>query len=461
MDELFTLYKEKLLDYLQDDREASINHLSTLVHELRSRNLSFENLLHIHYSVIDQITLGVDTDETARLSDYALCFLFQVMIQYRIQPSSSSCIFPLYERLQQQLDKTFNQLDTYETILKNIDTSILVYDPEDFISFVNINMGKTLKMPRQQLLGKNIDQVLKTAGHAHGLLRLLHKICHDFIHHCYSKNMYEYIDEEQRYFHILGSLTDTGEILIHMRDLTEFKKMEESVFQNEKLAMLGKMAAGVAHEIRNPLTSVRGFIQLLQNDLIQMGKDEYVKIILSELDRVNLIIQEFLSVSKMSSPKKKFTQMRDILREVVLLCQSEAILRNCEIVSDIPDVLPSLMIDGKQMKQVLLNIVKNAFDAIDQKQGKIVIRADVESGNWLRIIIRDNGKGMDHETLSHLFEPFYTTKEKGTGLGLSMCYRIVENHNGLIYADSRLGEGTTFTVKLPLRDYTREAMVLA
>ncbi|GIM44869.1 hypothetical protein DNHGIG_04180 [Collibacillus ludicampi] len=461
MDELYSTYTQRLLDFIQDGSEASINHASTLVHDLRKREIQLEEIVPIHYEVMRRITASVDTEEESYLHDHSLFFLLQVMTSYWISCVTVPPVHQSLRRLQQQLYKTWNHLATYETILQNMDTSILIYDQEGFISFVNINMGKILGMPRRRLLGKSIEEVLSNAGRATGILQFIQKICQDLFHNCHTKSLYEYTDPDQRYLHISGSYTDAGDILISIRDLTEFKKMEQSAFQNEKLAMLGKIAAGVAHEIRNPLTSVKGFIQLLQNDLIQMGKEDYVKIILSELDRVNMIIHEFLSASKTSPPEKKAVEMSEILREVVLLCQSEANLRNCEIISEMPETLPRLMVDRQQIKQVFLNIVKNAFDAIEDKPGKIFVGADIEAGSWLRVTIRDNGKGMDEETMSHLFEPFFTTKEKGTGLGLATSYQIIENHNGMIYVESQVGRGTTFTVKLPLSDYERQAIALA
>lgn len=461
MEDYFTMYKQQLLFFIQDGPETSLKHASTLVDEFLTRGVQLDEIIPLHLTVMRWLLVDVDLEEEAYLNDHSFFFLLQIILLYSLRINQHDSLRDSLVKLQQQLHKTWTQVTTYETILQNMDTSILIYDQQDFVSFVNINMGKNLGISRKEILGKNWRQLLAYSGRETGLIRLMQRICNDLTAQQLGKSLYEYTDQKQRYLHVNGSLTDTGDILISIRDLSDFKKMEQSAFHNEKLALLGKIAAGVAHEIRNPLTSVRGFIQLLEKDLVEMGREEYVKIILSELDRVNLIIQGFLSSSRNALPERTPVHMTKVLRDLVLLCQSEANLRNCEIISNIPDDLPTLKVDVQQIKQVLLNIIKNAFDAIEGKPGVIWVAAELEANRWLRITVRDNGKGMDQETMGHLFEPFFTTKEKGTGLGLAMCYRIIENHKGMIYADSQLGAGTTFTIKLPLMNYDRQAVAFA
>jgi signal transduction histidine kinase len=190
---------------------------------------------------------------------------------------------------------------------------------------------------------------------------------------------------------------------------------------------------------------------------MQLGKEEYARIILTEIDRANDIIFEFLNSSKPSAPMKKSVSINRLIQEVILLTESEALMRNCDIQLETYENDSDLMvsIDVKQIKQVILNIVKNSIDAIESLQearrGRIdlVVRSD---GHFAEITLKDNGKGMDKATLARLFDPFFTTKEAGTGLGLSVSYRIIRNHNGSIRVDSTEGSGTSFLIYLPLAE---------
>jgi signal transduction histidine kinase len=241
--------------------------------------------------------------------------------------------------------------------------------------------------------------------------------------------------------------------LFSVKDVSDYKQIEQTAYQNDKLAMLGRISASIAHEIRNPLTAIRGFIQLLRPHLLQLGKDEYARIILTEIDRANDIIYEFLNSSKPSAPQKTIMSVDSLLKEVVLLTESEGLMKGCEITLDKADSPMNVSIDVKQIKQVILNMVKNAMDAIDgvgeEHTGLIRISTETEN-KYVQISITDNGQGMDHNTLVRLFDPFFTTKESGTGLGLSVSYRIIKNHGGTISVDSKKGEGTRFMIMLPL-----------
>jgi signal transduction histidine kinase len=209
------------------------------------------------------------------------------------------------------------------------------------------------------------------------------------------------------------------------------------------------LAAGIAHELRNPLTSVRGFFQLLQPELAKSQKKEYLAIMLEELDRVNSVITNFLNSTKPSSPKFYQVKTAELLAEIRILTESEAVLREINLNFVCPDDIPSLHIDKDQIKQVLLNIIKNAFDAVNP-QGKVEVTAQWQTGSpKVSLIIKDNGVGMDRQTLTRIFDPFFTTKENGTGLGMAVTYQIIRNHGGEIKVSSIPGIGSTFIINLP------------
>ncbi|MCM3703681.1 ATP-binding protein [Paenibacillus macerans] len=341
----------------------------------------------------------------------------------------------------------------YENVLQHLDSGIMLFDCEGVLTFINVQMARLLEMPRQSLIGCNLLQMLRHPHLNQFKKRKILRIYRETIFH--RKKYHEFIDEYGRHWLITVTYGDQmdGDFLLSVKDVSDFKRIEQTAYQNDKLAMLGKISAAIAHEIRNPLTAIRGFIQLLRPHLVELGKDEYARIILTEIDRANDIIHEFLNSSKPSAPQKSTVSVSSLLKEVVLLTESEALMKGCQMMLHAPEEELLVSIDVKQIKQVLLNIIKNAMDAIAEVEGDhkgvIDIRAEME-GKSVNISIQDNGNGMDKGLLSRLFDPFFTTKEKGTGLGLSVSYRIIRNHRGNIAVDSLKGAGTIFVITLPL-----------
>lgn len=341
----------------------------------------------------------------------------------------------------------------YENVLQHMDSGIALFDSDGILSFINVQMAKLLDIPRKTLIGCNIKEVIRhpqlTSSTKRTVLRLYKEM---FLMH---SRYYEFQYKDGKHLLVTVTYGDQldGDFLISVKDVSEYKQIEQTALQNDKLAMLGKIAAAIAHEIRNPLTSIRGFIQLLRPYLLEVGKEEYARIILTEIDRANDIIYEFLNSSKPSAPMKQLVSIDHLLKEVVLLTESEALMRNCEIRAESYCTDYVVSIDVKQVKQVILNMVKNALDAIEEVQGErrglidIITRSE---GPFAQITIRDNGKGMDKATMSRLFDPFFTTKQAGTGLGLSVSYRIIRNHNGTIRVESQADIGTEFIICLPL-----------
>ncbi|MFC0186974.1 PAS domain S-box protein [Fictibacillus aquaticus] len=237
-------------------------------------------------------------------------------------------------------------------------------------------------------------------------------------------------------------------VVVVSRDLTERKKTEEMLRKSDKLSVLGQLAAGVAHEIRNPLTSIKGFLQLLQSRAKE--NNEYYSIMLSEIDRINGIVGEFMLLAKPQAMNFTLTDIKQLINHVISLLDSQAILLNVQIYFDYDKDLPSVWCVENQIKQVFINILKNAIESMPNG-GTVRVRIYVKDG-FIWTSITDEGCGIEDDRIKTLGEPFYTTKEKGTGLGLMICYKIVENHNGKISIDSKVGEGSTFTIALPLTD---------
>jgi PAS domain S-box-containing protein len=235
------------------------------------------------------------------------------------------------------------------------------------------------------------------------------------------------------------------EIIGSCVDITERKKAEEQLFKLEKLNVVGELAAGVAHEIRNPLTSIKGLFQLLEQGIV---KQEFFEVMLDEFNRIEDIISEFLNLAKPQEIRLKKSDLGKVVKDVETLLESEAHLQNVQISHQFEPSISQVWCDTNQIKQVFINLIKNSIEAIPNG-GYVNIQAIKEGPNILIKII-DNGVGIDEKRIKKLGEPFFSNKEKGTGLGLMLCLRIISQHKGTITFISEKNQGTTVEVRLPL-----------
>ncbi|OEF95803.1 hypothetical protein BHF68_11535 [Desulfuribacillus alkaliarsenatis] len=237
-----------------------------------------------------------------------------------------------------------------------------------------------------------------------------------------------------------------------IKDITALKSLELQIQHNERLAMIGQMAAGAAHEIRNPITSVRGFVQLLRRTLQQheMNKEVgYTDIMLSEIDRITDLINEFLLLSKPREMKVVSCGLNDIIENVKPVISSESLLHDVEVTYEL-QVNALIRVDRDLLKQVFLNITRNAIEAMANDKGKLHISSTIfEKERMVAINFKDSGPGIPAYMVDKIFDPFFTTKDTGTGLGLPVCQRIVSELGGKIKVVSK-GYGTTFSVYLPI-----------
>jgi len=237
------------------------------------------------------------------------------------------------------------------------------------------------------------------------------------------------------------------------RDTTERKRMEEQLIIADRLASVGELAAGIAHELNNPLTSVIGFSQLLLDGNVASDVKEDLKLIYSEAQRATEVMKNLLTFAGKHTPAKQPVNINSIIAKVLKLRAYEQKVNNIRAITRFASDLPEIMADHFQLQQVFLNIIINAehFMIEAHKKGTLTIITET-TGNIIKAYFTDDGPGVSRENLGHLFDPFFTTKEvgKGTGLGLSICHGIVSEHGGRIYTESDLGKGATFIVELPL-----------
>ncbi|WP_237389701.1 ATP-binding protein [Bacillus sp. USDA818B3_A] len=356
-------------------------------------------------------------------------------------------------RLNRRLSEMYELVEAseakYRLIAENTSDLILLMDNEHAISYLSPSHEDVLGYPCAELQKHRCFQLIHpddvsmfqdsirkmfTYMESQSMeLRLKHKEGY-------------WIEFESKCMPVKGSEDTVENIVIISRDISERKKSEEILLQSEKLSIVGELAAGVAHEIRNPLTTIKGFVQLYK---AENRSNHYNDILLSELERIEAITSELLSLGKPQAVQLNQVSLGELLENTVELLHPQANMNNIQF---------DLMVDGgpfivngekNQLKQVFLNVLKNAIEAMPNG-GDIQIRLREDGENSCVISVQDHGLGIPEELLPRLGEPFYSLKEKGTGLGVMICHKILKQHHGTITYTSRLKEGTKVEIKLPL-----------
>ena len=241
---------------------------------------------------------------------------------------------------------------------------------------------------------------------------------------------------------------------IAVRDVTQQERDKARLRRSESLASMTTMAAGIAHEIKNPLAAMQIHLQLLKKAFAKKGSltlddaQRYISVLDEEIEHLNKIAVDFLFAVRPMDVKLKKQRLEPILRSLEDFVRPELEDHGITLVVDIDPFLPRLMLDENFLRQALLNIVKNAMNAMTSG-GRLTIRASGQ-GDFVRISITDTGCGIDQEHLGKIFEPYFTTKATGTGLGLTVVYKIIKQHDGDISVESTVGQGTVFTISLPV-----------
>jgi two-component system NtrC family sensor kinase len=253
-------------------------------------------------------------------------------------------------------------------------------------------------------------------------------------------------------------------IVVVMTDITDSAELRDKLVHTEKLAAVGQLVSGVAHEVNNPLTAILGFADLLlENPEIPESARKDLRVILQEAQRTKTIVQNLLSFARQMPPQRNAVQLNLILRRTIQLRSYDFNSHGVDIVEHLDEDLPDVIGDAHQLQQVFLNILNNAYDAVHEvgRPARIEIMT-TKAGNGVEVSFRDNGHGISHP--DRIFDPFFTTKEvgKGTGLGLSICYGIVKEHGGEILCHNNSdGQGATFIVRFPGAPHTASLGVAA
>ncbi|HPJ66565.1 MAG TPA: ATP-binding protein [Desulfobacteraceae bacterium] len=243
--------------------------------------------------------------------------------------------------------------------------------------------------------------------------------------------------------------TSWGYIIL-FRDLTEIKSLKDEIERSKRLASLGRLAAGVAHEIRNPLSSIKGFATYFRDRYRENKEDQATaNIMIQEVDRLNRVIGQLLEFARPMSIHMVPTSIQSTVRHSLKMVNKQASEKNIIVVNNLPHQTIEIPMDPDRFAQVFINLFLNAIEAMEEGGTLSIDLSRDEKAGIVMISVTDTGKGIEKEILEHIFDPYFTTRQSGTGLGLAIVHRIVESHNGEIKVDSDVGKGTRFTVLLP------------
>lgn len=349
--------------------------------------------------------------------------------------------------------------DTLRAMFDNVPLSIYIIDDAYRLAAVNMSRANRTSESPKQLVGRKCYEALyqraepcpgcraaETFASGQNTVRMS-RIWIDTD---------QFIEWEINAFPIINENTHVHQVILFEQDITEKRNLEANLIQSEKLAAVGQLAAGVAHEINNPLTAILANAQILKRETpkdMPQSSD-----ILDSLDLIEMagtralqVVRNLLGIARKEKYEYEPVNINDSLRQALSLTQHELVGRPIRLQLNLDDHLPEIVASPDQLQGVWINLMLNAIDAIDKEQGEIMVTSHY-TGSEIQVTFTDNGKGIPEEHIPRLFEPFFTTKipGRGTGLGLSVCLRAVRHHNGDIHVESKSGEWTRFTVVLPV-----------
>lgn len=256
--------------------------------------------------------------------------------------------------------------------------------------------------------------------------------------------------EHIKYLSVRGGHVNDGDegrlgSLMFLRDLTDVRQLEAEVRRREKLAAVGNLAAGVAHELRNPLSSIKGYATYFRGRFPEGSEDrEAAQVMVREVERLNRAIGDLIGLSRPTDIRPRLIQMRNLLEDTLRLIRQDAMERRVSVHLETEDQIPPVAIDPDRMRQVILNLCLNGLEAMPNGGQLTLALHTSASEDELRLEVRDTGRGISPEALPHIFDPYFTTKGQGTGLGLATVHKIIEAHGGSIFVASEPGQGTVF-----------------
>lgn len=338
-----------------------------------------------------------------------------------------------------------------DMVVESLAVGVIVIDPRGFIGICNSAAAEILGIDAAVAVGQPYDRALSIidGGEVNSVMRFVQKTGKRCLGHLLDVA----VDKGHRRTVKLTAtpfLAGEGvEVALTLEDVTAERHWAQEALRSDRLAALGRLAAGIAHEIRNPLTSIRGFAQRLSRRVIDHSEEErYISIIVEEVDRLNRVVSALTEFSKPSLGIRRVIDIDDILEKAVLLSAVD-MRERITVVKQVEPDLPELDGDPERLRQALINVLVNAVQAMPDGGMLCISAAQDGQRPVIRISVTDSGVGIPESDLEHIFDPFYTTKEAGTGMGLAISHQILADHGGELMVASAEGEGTTVILELP------------
>jgi PAS domain S-box-containing protein len=362
-----------------------------------------------------------------------------------------------YKKLVDRIKKVEKVYQFHKGVVQNISSGIITTDFEGIITFINATALKLIDYEYSELVGKSIRTLFADQGECDQILDTLLK----------HKKMFEskevnLLTRSKKLIPVgfTTTLLDIEDVqyngvVFSFRDLTNIHNFRNRLERIDRLATLGEVSAGIAHEIRNPLAGIKSSAQVLE-DSFSPGdfRSELIRRIIKEIDRSNELLKKFFKFAKPGKPKQDFVAVENLVKGVQVLLSSRMSKKNIMYTPGFDPRLPNVYVDENQIEQVLINLFLNAIDAMEQG-GNLSVSArmdsvkDSETRLMVIVEIADTGCGIEKENIKKIFNPFFTTKSEGVGLGLSISSRLLEENGGRIEVESQAGKGSCFYIYLP------------
>ncbi len=349
--------------------------------------------------------------------------------------------------------KTLNEMKVYTSkLLETMDNAVISVDNKGNIKTFNRKSEEIFGKKKEEVLNKDCQEVLNLKINGKCLLKecLLEKknITQEII--LEEKGLKKKILDLNTSFLTDKSGEITGIVAV-IRDVTEIKNLNEEMARHKRLVALGKLSTGIAHEIRNPLSSIRGLAQFVFNSFSKIDeRKEDLNTIIQEVDRLNKLVVQVLDFAKLKKPNLTRFSLNDLIRNIAELFKLEIKDKQIKFNLELSPDISQIQADEDQVRQILMNVIINAIQAIPKK-GEIKIKTEKALLNGepaMKLIIEDSGIGIPEKDFTQIFDPFFSTKEKGSGLGLSIVYKLIEAHQGVIKVESKERKGTKFIIFL-------------
>jgi len=340
-----------------------------------------------------------------------------------------------------------------DNVVERMPVGLVAMDGNGRILSFNQAAEATLRLPSDQVTGKNASEVLPRQ--VLGMVAALKDSARTAIAKEFDCSFPDgrVVPLDVTLSALKGEDGTVWGTIILCRDLTEVQSLKREVETSRRLASLGRLAAGIAHEIRNPLSSIKGFATYFKERYRDNPDDQKTsEIMIQEVDRLNRVITQLLEFARPPVIQKKRASLQSLVQHSLKMIERQASTKQIQTLPHLPPEIKEVDLDPDGINQVLLNLYLNAVEAMDQGGTLSVSLSSDEGSPWVKIMVSDTGSGINKEDLEHIFDPYFTTKQTGTGLGLAIVHKIIEAHGGEVRAESENGRGTTVSVLLPVTE---------